>query len=460
MARSFPDRTHLWLVDQPATPQQSRSAAIVAAVTFLAFCISAPFAGMPLAELNAFFPALDAIVFVTDTVTAVLLFGQFRISGLRALLILASGYLFTALIVIPHALTFRGAFSPGGLLGAGIQTGSWLFIFWHVGFAIALLVYALFRRAKCAKPMSEASRSAAFWGCLAGVCSLVYGLTWLATGGEILLPAIIIDDSSISPLVIYPIWFTISILATALVLLVDRCSVLDRWLLVVCLVSILELVFSGLLPSIRFSLGFYVGRMYSLVISSIVLIVLLAETTRLYMRVARSHALLLRERDNKLLSARAIIAAIAHEVRQPLAAISIGSNTALRRLERTPPDCNKIRADLNRVIAESHRASDVFDGFQAMFGRSHQALQHTDINEIVIDALQSCYEQLKDHGIETHTELTSRPLLAKSHRGQLYEVVVNLVANAIEAMDSPAIRKRVLAVKTEFRGPDAIVVSV
>ena len=96
--------------------------------------------------LNALFPSLDAIVFVTELITSALLFAQFSIFGSPALFALASGYLFTALIVIPHALTFRGAFSPTGLLGAGIQTGSWLFIFWHVGFAVALLAYALLRK--------------------------------------------------------------------------------------------------------------------------------------------------------------------------------------------------------------------------------------------------------------------------------------------------------------------------
>ena len=143
MARSETDGADTWLGGLPPTSRQSWSAVAVAAVALVAFGAVAPFAGRPLAELNAFFPSLDAIVFVTDLITSVLLFAQFSISRSRALLVLANGYLFTALIVIPHALTFSGAFSPTGLLGAGIQTGSWLFIFWHVGFAAALLAYAV-----------------------------------------------------------------------------------------------------------------------------------------------------------------------------------------------------------------------------------------------------------------------------------------------------------------------------
>jgi signal transduction histidine kinase len=97
-----------------------------------------------------------------------------------------------------------------------------------------------------------------------------------------------------------------------------RRSVLDLWLMVVTLALILELAFSGLLPSVRFSLGFYAGRVFSLITSSVVLIVLLAETTRLYVRLARSNALLQREQRNKLMNLEAMVAFISHEIRQPL----------------------------------------------------------------------------------------------------------------------------------------------
>ena len=83
---------------------------------------------MPLPRIDSFIPTMMAIIFVTDLVTAVLLFGQFSATGSRALLVLASGYLFSSLIVIPYALTFPGAFAPTGLLGAGPQSAAWLSI--------------------------------------------------------------------------------------------------------------------------------------------------------------------------------------------------------------------------------------------------------------------------------------------------------------------------------------------
>jgi hypothetical protein len=137
-----------------------------------------PFSDRPGAALNAFFPSLDAIVLVTDLITAVLLYAQFSISRSRSLLVLAGGYLFTALIVIPHALTFTGAFSPTGLFGAGLQTGSWLFIFWHVGFAAALLGYAISKDVKHDGLASEAPVGREIGWCVATVVALVIGITW------------------------------------------------------------------------------------------------------------------------------------------------------------------------------------------------------------------------------------------------------------------------------------------
>jgi hypothetical protein len=107
----------------------------------MAFGLSIPFSGHQLPRIDSFVPTLQAIVFVTDLATAVLLFGQFAIIASRALLVLASGYLFSALVVISHGLSFPGAFAPNGVFGVGIQATPWLYTFWHFGFSAAVLVY-------------------------------------------------------------------------------------------------------------------------------------------------------------------------------------------------------------------------------------------------------------------------------------------------------------------------------
>ena len=177
-----------------------------------------------------------------------------------------------------------------------------------------------------------------------GVVALTCSLTWLATAGTSLLPTIILDANRFGPLVAYPIWLTILISATAFAVLASRRrSLLDLWLMVVALVYIGELAFSGLLPSVRFSLGFYAGRVFSIIAASTVLIILLAETSRLHVLLARSHAILQREQANKLMNFEAIVAAIGHEIRQPLGVIELNSSSAQLLLDQTPADLGEIQ---------------------------------------------------------------------------------------------------------------------
>src|SRR5271165_7199643 len=110
---------------------------------------------------HAFVPAYATAMFVNDSITAVLLFAQFSILRSRALLAIASGYLFTALMIIPWMLTFPGVFTPSGLLGAGLQSTSWLYTLWHAGFPIFVIAYALLKDADPTKQLWWGSAGAA-----------------------------------------------------------------------------------------------------------------------------------------------------------------------------------------------------------------------------------------------------------------------------------------------------------
>jgi signal transduction histidine kinase len=455
------DRSAPWLSDLQPTAFQTWFAVAVAAVALIAFITIAPFAGMPLRALNIFFPLLDAIVFVTDLITAVLLFSQFSIAGSRLLLALANGYFFSGLMAIPHALTFTGAFSPTGLLGANIQTGSWLFIFWHIGFAAALLAYALLTIDDRAQPLSSALALSAIRWSVTGVIVLTCGLTWLATAGTNLLPPIVLDTNRISPLVVYPVWLAILIAAAALaVLAFRRRSVLNQWLMVVTFVYIGELAFSGLFPSVRFSLGFYAGRGFSVITASIVLCVLLAETTRLYVLLARSNMKLQREQNNKLMSFEAIVAAIAHEIRQPLGAIELNSSSVQLTLDQAPVDVGEVRVIIDETKEAARRINETLDGFRSLFGRIDQKRQPVDMNELVLDVLKMSRTELNDHGVLALTKLTSELPPIYGDRSQLHQLIYNLVHNAIDAMSETASRDKMLEVRTNIWERGSIVVEV
>jgi signal transduction histidine kinase len=450
-----------WVSDQPPSRWHTWLAIGVAACAFLGFLVILPFADARLAHLNALFPTLDAIVFVTDLVTAVLLFAQLSISRSKSLLALAGGYLFTALIVVPHALTFAGAFSPTGLLGAGIQTGSWLFIFWHIGFSAALLAYALLRLGRTSETIATTSPARMITAVVVSLMALVIGLTWLATSGAYLLPAIILDETRISPIVRYPIWFTVLLSASALLALAfhTRRTVLDQWLMVVAFVSIGELAFSGLIPTVRFSAGFYAGRAFSLLTSSILLIVLLEETMRLYARLFRANEMLRREQDNKMMNLEAMAASIAHEVRQPLTVIGVNGATALEFLDRNPPDVKEAADVVSEMMASSEAANQVFTNMRTLFSREELQKAPVDVNDLVLETLVALRFDLARHRIATQVELASPLASILGNKSQLREVITNLVLNAIEAMES-ADGDRTLKLRTSPHGNGAIELAI
>jgi signal transduction histidine kinase len=394
-----------------------------------------PIADRPLSRLNAFFPSLDAIVFVTSLVTSVLIFAQFSIFHSRPLLILAGGYLFVALIAIPHALTFAGAFSSTGLLGAGIQTGSWLYIFWHFGFVAALLVYAVFPEKERTVP--EESAAPAIGLTAAVTIVVVSGLGWLAIAETHLLPPLIVEQTKIGPWAHYLIGFTIVVSAITLIVLWFRTrSLLDQWLMVVVWACILELIFSGLLAHARFSLGFYAGRIFSLVTASILLIVYLSETTRLYVGLARANALLQHQRDNKLMNLDAVTAFVSHEMRQPLSAISANSAAAIEMLNHAEPDLEEARSAIGDVSNDAMRAEEVLEGTRALFGKIVAKQEPVDVNDMVLRTLRLLRQTFVDHGVRTNAKLASEIRPLRGVRGQLQEVLINLFQNAIDAMDT------------------------
>jgi signal transduction histidine kinase len=176
--------------------------------------------------------------------------------------------------------------------------------------------------------------------------------------------------------------------------------------------------------------------------------------------LAHSLEMLQRERNNKLMTLEAMAASIAHEVRQPLAAIATNAIAALRFVRRSPPDLEEVQSALNRMVSGSHRASDVLESIRTLFKHADLETHAVDLNDIARTALQALSEELKNHGITTRTELASELPLVPGHSGQLQEVILNLVQNAIDAMDSVSSQTRVLRVSTESHGSEAIAVSV
>jgi signal transduction histidine kinase len=432
----------------------------VLALLLVAAGVVAPLSDTQLAELDSFAPTTGAIIFINDLITSVLLFSLVSIRHSRAVLALASGYLFSAFMAVLHSLSFPGAFAPTEFV-VNAQTEAWLYAFWHIGFPLALFAYSPLRNVDSLNDVPRISNRVAIGMSVAVTIGLVLGLWWITIGQERFLPALIIDNQiTLFAKYLLALILAITVLALGSLWIRSR-TVLDQWLVVTAWAQLTELTLIVLLPSnIHFSLGFYAGRTYSLFTSTVVLVMLLTETTRLYGRLVNSNIALHRERNNKLMNLEAMAASISHEVKQPLGAIATNGFAAKRFLGHTPPNLEEVLSALDRMIVSSHQAAEVFDNLRALFGSIHQEGGPVDVNEIVLSALRALRGELAGHGVTAHTALASELPLVIGHRGQLQEVILNLARNGIEAMDSIKGGNRALKVKTERNGAESISVVV
>src|SRR3954463_10297321 len=147
MTTSSPNDT-LGLFDTRPNRAQIGFGYLIVGVLIATLLVVLPYGDIRLRAVTAFIPTVDSIMFVGDLITATLLYGQSSLFQSRALLVLATAYLFGALLLIPHAMTFPGAFSAEGLLGAGVNTTAWLSVWQRTAFPIAVILYVLLGRAE------------------------------------------------------------------------------------------------------------------------------------------------------------------------------------------------------------------------------------------------------------------------------------------------------------------------
>jgi MYXO-CTERM domain-containing protein len=238
----------------PPGSNELRWAFAVVLLSILAFAAAVPFARVPLTEVVAFIPSYEAALAISDLVTAVLLFSRPNRGRSNALLALASGYLFNAAIIIVHALSFPRAFSESGLFGANDQTTALLYIFWHIGFPLLVLAYALLPVQDAATDVLRRHTARTIALSATGVIAIVTALTLLATVGSGLLPKVI-ETGNYSLLIstgASPTAVGLSALALLALWRRSERDVLDVWLMVVMTAWLLDIILSSVISSSRY----------------------------------------------------------------------------------------------------------------------------------------------------------------------------------------------------------------
>jgi PAS domain S-box-containing protein len=396
------DDRNIFLSTLPASRRERIAALAVVGVSTVLFACAVPFAGTPLTQIPAFVASYQSALAIIDLITAILLFSQFGILRSWALLLLASGYLFTSAAAIAHALSFPGLFTPTGMFNAGAQTTVWLYMAWHAGFPVLVIGYGLLKDRDGGARIAG-SVGSAILGSIVAVGVAITAVVWVVTRQHDRLPTLLTEQhyTSIMIGVVAMVWLLN--VAALLVLLFRRpYSVLDVWLMVVMCAWLFDIALSAIVNVARFDLGFYVGRIYGLFAAGFVLAVLLVDNVGLQAQISHLFA---------ILRQRAASDRHRHSERERLfSAVVESSNDAI------------ITKTLDGVITGWNRAAERLFGFtaaEAVGSRIDLIVapdRHTEVRYLLDRVAQGeaieHYETVRQHkdGRDVHVSLGISPI--------------------------------------------------
>lgn len=161
---------------------------------------------------------------------------------------------------------------------------------------------------------------------------------------------------------------------------------------------------------------------------------------------------------NRVATAGILSASIAHEINQPLAGIVTAASAARRWLALRAPSINEARDALDQIESAGHRAGEIITSLRGMLKKETLARNPVDVNNLIFTVLAIVRHELQEHRVELRTLLDKSLPTLEGDRVQLQQVVLNLVMNAIEAMQSEA--ARILSIRSCVSKPHYVHVAV
>jgi C4-dicarboxylate-specific signal transduction histidine kinase len=155
-----------------------------------------------------------------------------------------------------------------------------------------------------------------------------------------------------------------------------------------------------------------------------------------------------------------LAASIAHEINQPLAAVVANGDACLRWLDRETPDLDAARRSVEWIINDGNRASDVIRRVRALANKTEIEKVALDLNDVIKEVIALVKSELTSHLVSLRMELTSALLMVRGDRVQLQQVMINLIMNGVEAMQSVTDRPRELVIRSSQEKIQQVLVSV
>lgn len=433
----------------PYTPRQRAIAIGIVIGMLVVSAVLAPFVNRQIGKVDSFLPVVQTVMSAADLLTATLLFAQYTVQPHRALLVVASGYIFAGSFAFLQTLSFPGSYAPNGLIGDVYNTPAWFFVLWYTTFPLSILVYALL---KDKGPTSRGSTAASISTTLLFVSATIALLSWVVIFEVDRLPKFFTTGLMLQTRLSnqFNIGLTILGCFVLLVLFARRRTVLDLWLMVTLFAAVPNFLVAAYAGSARFSAGWYTARGFALIASCMLLTVLVAEMTVLYSRLANALMMQRRERANRFVSIDAATAAIAHEIRSPLGSITLNANTAQQVLVAQSPRLEEVSSILEDIEKASLRVDETIASVRRLFKDVTDRPAVISVEDVVRQVLRLLQHELQFDQVLVVTEFGAEAPLVRADPVQLQQVILNLLKNAIEAMASTPGDHRQLRIGTRI----------
>lgn len=163
--------------------------------------------------------------------------------------------------------------------------------------------------------------------------------------------------------------------------------------------------------------------------------------------------------ENRVIRTGVLVASLAHELSQPLAAILSNAQAGLRFLAQEPLDRQEICEILKDVVADNRRAREIIDVLRAMIRREKTRRVRVDATDIVHDVLTLLHSEFVTQKVEVELACDN-PCFVLADKTQIEQVLLNLILNSIESMQNQPVQERSLQVKVNHIGQGEIQISV
>ena len=428
------------LAETPAT-RTHRHAALIVCLAFAGVtALFAPFASGDWPNVPAFFPAYQTLTAFCYALTAWLLFGDYRHGGRPSTLVLASGALWTALILVAQLLSAPGMVGPQRVIG-GDQTTIHLWMWWHLGPPLFALAYAFVQKRFPGRPSDADERRTISTLTFSGTAFSFFGVLLFVTRFHDSLPVLNhgADFSLIVATGVAPFVTLLSAAAAGAVWAVTRGrTVLSLWLVV----SLVALVFDNLVTMAgghRNSVGWYVGRFEALASAATLLMAYQHHIHEIARAAADSAAALSVELAARHRAERAMLqgqkleglgqltGGVAHDFGNILQLLT-NELELIRR--RTPDDFSRQRAE--SALRATARGTKLTRQLLTFAKRQPLHFDTVDLNARITDIVEMTRGSVGLMAVQLALAADLWPVVTDAN--ELDSAILNLVMNARDAM--------------------------